>query len=45
MQTVESLYETLQINSSPPSATYMSVNQVSIGLDDGFSPNKRQDII
>ena len=33
-------------NSSPPSATYYaSVNQVSIGSDNGLSPIRRQAII
>ena len=35
----------LSINSSPPSAIYMSVNPVSIGSDNGLSPNQRQAII
>ena len=33
------------VNSSPPSATYMSVNEVSIGSDNGLSPFRRQAII
>ena len=34
------------LNSSPPSAAYMyaSVNRVSIGLDNGLVPNRRQAI-
>ena len=34
-----------KINSSPPSATYMSVNRVSIGSDNGLSPIRRHAII
>ena len=33
------------VNSSPPSAVYMSVNWVSIGWDNGFSPIRYQAII
>ena len=33
------------INSSPPSAEYVSVNWVSIGSDNGLSPIRRQAII
>ena len=35
----------IMINSSPPSAAYMSVNQVIIGSDNGMSPIQRQAII
>ena len=33
------------INSSPPSAAYMSVDRVSIGSDNGLSPIQHQAII
>ena len=32
------------VNSSPPSAAYMSVNWVSIGSHNGLAPNRRQAI-
>ena len=33
------------VNSSPPSATYVSVNRISTGSDNGLSPIRRQAII
>ena len=41
----DALLVMFDVNSSPPSAAYMHKNRVSIGLDNGLSPIRRQAII
>ena len=39
-----SIFRRMQVNSSPPSAAYASVNWMGIGPDNGLVPNRRQTI-